>query len=109
MRNSPIKKTKPDHEIRLRGSFRTVNTGRLPRTWEVWEECPRKREQPVQRPWSALNLNLSYPKNRKRGPGWLEHSESDRKRQERREEVSRGQSFWAVRAVGASGFTPGAT
>lgn len=36
MRNSPIKKTKPDHEIRLRGSFRTVNTGRLPRTWEVW-------------------------------------------------------------------------
>ena len=63
-----MKKTKPDHEIRLRGSFRTVNMGRLPQAWgRLWEECPRKREQPVQRPWSTVNL--SYPKNRKRGQG----------------------------------------
>lgn len=54
-------------------------------------------------------LELVISKEQKKGPGWLEHSESDRKRQERREEVSRDQSLWAVRAVGASGFTPGAT
>lgn len=102
------KENKPDHEIRLRGSFRTVNTGRLTDMGSlggVSQEEGAARTKALER----TELELVISKEQKKGPGWLEHSESDRKRQERREEVRGGPVTLGREGRGASGFTPGAT